>query len=152
MSFQSPLRMAPRKASTLIRMSSWGEGAPSAIVLLSDGAEPEYPERLASERHGHTFRPAALPLIERDRHVGLRQMKQGAQDILGHRYAMRTASAAKRHVPAEIGTREPWIDAGCRRLNPAQTRHALEIASRPLSDEYVGTRGEIIGNRLIDIQ
>jgi hypothetical protein len=31
-SFQSPLRRAPRNASTLIRMSSCGEGAPEASV------------------------------------------------------------------------------------------------------------------------
>ena len=31
-SFQSPLRIAPRNASTLMRISSWGVGFPSASV------------------------------------------------------------------------------------------------------------------------
>ena len=53
---------------------------------------------------------------------------------------------------AEIRAREPRIDPGRHRLDPAQPRHVLEIASRPPADEHVGARGEIVGKLLVQLQ
>ncbi|MCU0887059.1 MAG: hypothetical protein MUC64_03420 [Rubritepida sp.] len=98
-------------------------------------------------------RPARLALIQRRGRVGLRDVEQRAQDVLGHLHPVRTARAGERDARPQVVAREPMLDAGRHGLDPAQPRHPREQpGGRAPRHQRLGLGEQILARRLGALQ